>query len=258
MNWNIYGSGSYDWTMDQPGFTWGAFVDLNQKRWALRAGYFLEPTHSNGNEYDTNIPTHGQYLLEPELRYSLFSQPGIVRPMVWVTRANMGSYSEAVAMPVTTPGYPNIVQTRDVRVAYGFVLNVEQALSRDLGVFSRASWTPGLVEVMGWTECDESLSLGAVLTGTAWRRPNDRVGLAGVIEGLSPAARAYFAAGGMGVLIGDGRLNYRPEQVVEAYYALSVTRWATLTLDFQFVANPAYNADRGPVPIYGARLHVEL
>ena len=258
MNWNLYGSGSYDWTMDQPGFTWGGLVELNEKRWALRVGYFLEPTHSNGNTFDLDIPTRGQYLAEPELRYAVLSQPGVLRVMGWVTRASMGSYAEAVAMPLSTAGYPDITRTREVRATYGVVVNVEQALSRDLGVFSRASWTPGLVEVMGWTECDESVSLGAVLSGTVWRRPDDRVGLAGVIEGLSASAREYFAAGGLGVLIGDGRLTYRPEQVLEAYYAVSLSRWATLTLDFQYVDNPAYNADRGPVPIYAGRLHVEL
>ncbi len=258
LNWNIYGSGSYDWTMDKPGFTWGAIVDLNQKRWALRFGYFLEPTESNGNTFDTNIPTHGQYLVEPEARYSLLSQPGVLRLMGWVTRASMGSYAEAVATSPTTPGYPDITRTRAVRATYGLVVNVEQAVSADLGVFSRASWTPGQVEVMGWTDCDESVSLGAALTGRSWRRPRDTVGLAGVVEGLSPEARAYFAAGGMGIVIGDGRLNYRPEAVMEAYYALGLTSWATLTVDYQLVGNPAYNADRGPVSIYAARVHVEL
>jgi high affinity Mn2+ porin len=258
LNWNIYGGGSYDWTMDRPGFTWGAIVELNQARWAFRVGYFLEPAVSNGITFDTNIPTRGQYLAEPEVRYSLFSQPGVARLMLWVNRANMGSYSAALAMPGSTPGYPDITQTRTIRADYGLVLNVEQALSRDLGLFSRASWTPGLLEVMGWTDCDESLSLGAQLMGRSWRRPEDHVGLAGLIEGLSPEARAYFAAGGLGILIGDGHLNYRPEEVLEAYYALGVTRWATVSLDYQFVANPAYNADRGPVSIYAARLHAEL
>jgi high affinity Mn2+ porin len=223
----------------------------------VRAGYFLEPTESNGNSFDLNVPTRGQYLVEPELRYSLFSQPGVLRVTAWATRATMGSYSEALAMPATTAGYPDITQTRQVRSTYGFVANVEQAVTRDLGLFSRASWTPGLVEVMGWTDCDESLSLGLLLTGDLWRRPDDQVGLAGVLEGLSPEARAYFAAGGTGIVIGDGRLDYRPEQVAEIYYALGLTPWATLTLDTQLVVNPAYNADRGPVPIYAARLHVE-
>jgi high affinity Mn2+ porin len=257
LNWNIYGSGSYDWTMDRPGFTWGAFVELNQKRWAVRAGYFLEPTESNGNAYDPDVPTRGQYLVEPEVRYALLGQPGVLRLMAWAARANMGSYSEAVALSTSTPGYPDITRTRQVRSTYGFVANVEQAVTRDLGLFSRASWTPGLVEVMGWTDCDESVSLGLLLTGTLWQRPDDHLGIAGVVEGLSPEARAYFAAGGMGIVIGDGRLDYRPEQVAEAYYAIALTPWATLTIDAQLVANPAYNADRGPVPIYAARLHVE-
>lgn len=257
LNWNIYGSGSYDWTMDKPGFTWGAAAELNQKAWAVRFGYFLEPTESDGNSFDTNIPTHGQYLIEPELRYSLFSQPGALRLLAWATQANMGSYSEALALPRTTAQYPDMAETRRVRATYGFVANVEQAVSRDVGLFSRASFTPGLVEVMGWTDCDESLSLGTSLAGAAWHRTEDRVGLAGVIEGLSAEARAYFAAGGLGILIGDGRLNYRAEQVFEAYYSVSLAPGAALTLDFQFVANPAYNADRGPVPIYAARLHVD-
>jgi high affinity Mn2+ porin len=257
LNWNVYGGGSYDWTMDQPGFTWGALVELNQPRWAVRAGYFLEPTVSNGNTFDTNIPAHGQYLIEPELRWSTSSGSGIARLLLWVTRANMGSYAAALAMPRATPGYPDITQTRETRVTYGFVASVEQALSRDVGVFSRVSWTPGLVEVMGWTDCDESFSLGAQITGTAWRRPDDRLGLAGVVEGLSAQARAYFTAGGTGILIGDRRLDYRPETVLEIYYALAVLKWATLSLDYQIVANPAYNADRAPVPIYAVRLHAE-
>jgi len=258
LNWNIYGGGSYDWTMDRPGWTWGAIVDFNQPSWALRAGYFLENTVSNGNSYDLEIPTHGQYTVEPELRYSLLTRPGKLRLFGWVSRANMGSYADAVAMPLTTPGYPDITQTRQVRTNYGFVANVEQSITDDLGVFSRASYSPGLVEVMGWTDCDESVSLGTVLRGTAYRRPDDAIGVAGVVEGLSPEARSYFAAGGTGIVIGDGRLDYRPEEILEAYYAFGIARWVTLTLDYQLVANPGYNADRGPVSIYAARLHAEL
>jgi high affinity Mn2+ porin len=111
---------------------------------------------------------------------------------------------------------------------------------------------------MGWTDCDESLSLGLMLKGTSWGRPSDRIGLAGLIEGLSPEARAYFAAGGLGILIGDGRLNYRPEKILETYYALSLNKWTTLTADYQFIESPGYNADRGPVSVFSARLHAEF
>ena len=61
-----------------------------------------------------------------------------------------------------------------------------------------------------------------------------------------------------GILIGDGRLNYQEEKILEAYYALNLGKGATLTFDYQFVVDPAYNADRGPVSIFATRMHVEF
>jgi high affinity Mn2+ porin len=258
LNWNMYCCGSYDVTMDKIGYTWGAAAELNQKSWAIRAGYFLVPAVSNANSYDIHISERGEYIGELELRYSLFSQPGKFRLMGWANIANMGGYADALAMPVTTPDYPDITQTRHVRTNYGFVANLEQAITADLGIFSRASWSPGRVELIGWTDCDESLSFGAVLKGSAWGRPDDKIGVAGVVEGLSSIARAYFAAGGLGILVGDGQLNYRPERILEAYYAYSVNKWATFTFDYQFIDNPGYNADRGPVSVFSGRLHAQF
>jgi high affinity Mn2+ porin len=258
LNWNMYCCGSYDLTMDKVSYTWGTFVELNQKYWALRTGYFLVPTVSNANTYDTDIPDRGEYTTELELRYSLYDQPGKVRLFGWLNRAVAGSYAEAVALPMTSPNYPDITLTRRVRNDYGFVINLEQAVTNDLGLFSRATWNPGQTEIIGWTDCDESLSIGAVLKGALWGRLDDKVGLGVVVEGLSPEARAYFAAGGLGILIGDGQLNYQPEKILEAYYAYILNKWATLTLDYQFVADPAYNADRGPVSIFAARFHAEF
>jgi high affinity Mn2+ porin len=257
FNWNIDCCGSYDWTMDQLSYTWGAMAELNQKFWAVRAGYFLAPIVSNSDNLDTHFPD-GEYIGELELRYWLFAQPGKLRLMAWANRANMGSYAAALAEPITTPSYPDITLVRRVRTNYGFAANLEQAITDDLGVFSRASWNTGLYEIIAWTDCDESLSAGAVLKGTSWGRPNDKIGVAGLIEGLSPEARAYFAAGGLGILIGDGALNYRPEKVLESYYSYSLNKWASLTFDYQFVANPAYNADRGPVHIFSGRLHAQF
>ena len=196
LNWNMYCCGSYDVTMDKIGYTWGAAAELNQKFWAIRAGYFLVPVVSNVNSYDTRIAEHGEYIGELELRYSLFSQPGKLRLMGWANIANMGSYAEALAMPVTTPNYPSITLTRQVRTNYGFVVNLEQAISSELGIFSRASWSPGRVEIIGWTDCDESLSFGAVLRGNAWGRPDDKIGVAGVVEGLVRRLAGVFRCRG--------------------------------------------------------------
>jgi high affinity Mn2+ porin len=257
MNWNMYCCGSYDLTMDKVGYTWGALAELNQKTWAFRAGYFLVPVVSNDNRYDSHIIDRGEYIAELELRYAIAEQPGKLRLMGWLNRANAGSYAEAVTLPLASPNYPDITLTRRVRNNYGFVVNVEQAISEDFGVFSRASWNAGKTEKIGWTDTDMSFSLGGVLKGTSWNRPNDKIGVSGLIEGLSSEARAYFAAGGLGILIGDGALNYRPEQVLEAFYSYNVNRWWTLTLDYQFFLNPAYNADRGPVSIFGLRVHAD-
>ncbi len=255
LNWNAYGGGSYDWTMDKLSWTWGGMADLNQERWAFRAGYFLLPDVSNSNTFDTHVPERGQYVAELDLRYSPLSRPGKLLLFGWLSHGNMGSFADSLAEPASTAGYPDITLTRQERTNYGFVVSVEQSISADVGLFSRASWSPGHVEVMGWTDCDESLSLGAALRGTSWRRTNDTLGVVGVAEGLSAINRQYFAAGGMGILIGDGMLNYRPEMVVETYYALSPIKWAALTFDYQLIANPGYNADRGPVSIFSGRLH---
>ncbi len=258
LNWNMYGNGSYDWTMDKLSWTWGAVAELNQKHWAFRVGYFMVPTESNSNYFDRRVPQRGEYAAELELRYALLAQPGKLRFFGWVNRANMGSYAETVALPTTSANYPDIALTRQTRTNYGVVVGMEQAITSDLGVFSRASWSPGQTEVIGWTDVSNSVSLGAVLKGASWGRPNDKIGLAGVTQGLSAQARAYFAAGGLGILIGDGALNYRRENVLEVYYAYSINKWATLTFDYQFFANPGYNADRGPISVYSTRLHAEF
>jgi high affinity Mn2+ porin len=255
LNWNAYGAGAFDWTMDQISWTWGALAELNQKNWAVRAGYFLLPIVSSNNSFDTHIPGRGEYALEWEWRYSLLSRRGKLRVFGWVNHGTMGSYAAALALPATTPNYPDITLTRQVRSNPGMVVNVEQQLTDDIGLFSRASWSPGRVEILGGTDCSESLSVGAVLKGSSWGRHNDRIGVSGILGGLSPIARAYFAAGGTGILIGDGALNYRVEQVAEAYYSYSAAKWLALSLDYQFVVNPGYNADRGPVSIYAVRVH---
>lgn len=258
LNWNVYGGGAYDWTMDKLSWTWGAVAEFNQKHWAVRAGYFLLPEVANSNSFDTEIGKRGEYALEGELRYALMSQPGKVRLFGWVNHGIMGGYADALALPTTSTNYPDLAATRRVRTNYGVVFNVEQAITTDLGVFSRASWSPGEAEIVGWTDVHRALSAGSVLKGTAWSRPDDRIGIAGVIEALSPVGRRYFGAGGIGILIGDGQLNYREEQIFETYYAYKLNRFTTVTFDYQHIANPAYNADRGPVSFYSARLHAEF
>jgi high affinity Mn2+ porin len=256
LNWNVYGTGAYDWTMDLLSWTWGGMAELNQPDWAVRAGYFLLPAVANTNQYDLRIPGKGQYLLEFERRFAPYGRAGKVLLFGWLAHGNIGSYSEALAQ---TGSPPDVSLTRGHdRFNGGVVLGLDQAITDSLGVFSRASWSPEQGESMGWTDCGAAFTLGATLKGASWRRPDDTVGLAGLIEALSPLARRYFAAGGMGTIIGDGALNYRPEVIAEAYYAWRPLGWATATADYQLVVDPGYNRDRGPVSIFALRLHAEF
>lgn len=130
--------GAYDWTMDLLSWTWGGLVDLNQKHWAARVGYFLLPVESSTNYFDTLLVRHGQYTGEVDLRYRLYDQPGKLQLFGWISHGNIGSYGDALAQPRTTPGFPNVTLTRGrERYNWGFVVSVEQALAADLGVFSR-------------------------------------------------------------------------------------------------------------------------
>ena len=257
LNWSIYSHGAFDYAADQKGYGWGTVLDFNQKNWALRGGYFLEPKFSNSERFDLDIPRRGQYLLELETRHQIAGQAGKIRYLGWFARANAGNFREAVADPAFDPS-GSIEATRRTRTLYGVGVSLEQAITADLGLFARASLRDGRNEVMAWTDVDRSVTAGLALKGTAWRRPDDTIGFAGVLNGLGRDYRRYLAAGGLGINIGDGQLSYRPEAVLETYYSLAVRRNVFLTLDYQFAPSPAYNADRGPVSIGAMRLHAHF
>jgi high affinity Mn2+ porin len=255
MNWSIWASGAFDYAADKLGLGYGATAELNQKQWALRGGYFLMDAESNSNNFDMNIPRRGEYVVELETRYSLFGQPGKLRTLGFVNSDFSGSYRETLNNPALNL---DISQTRRGRIKYGYALNVEQAITDDIGLFGRWSWNDGTNEIMAFTDIDRSLSLGTSIKGTKWGRPDDVVGIAGAINGLSQDHRDFLAAGGLGPLIGDGQLNYRHERVLETYYAYALNKALTFTADYQLIVNPAYNADRGPVSIFSGRLHAEF
>jgi len=255
MNWALWAPGAFDYAADKLGLTYGATAELNQKSWALRAGYFLTDSEPNSNEFDMRIFRRGQYVVELETRYSLFSQPGKLRTIGWLNNAYAGSYREALTDAALNL---DIAQTRTGRTKYGYVINVEQAVSDDVGLFARWSWNDGKSEIMSFTDIDASLSFGASIKGTRWSRPDDVVGIGGAINALSRDHRDFIAAGGMGVLIGDGALNYRNEQILEAYYLFALNKQLSLTADYQLIVNPAYNADRGPVSVFSGRLRGEF
>jgi high affinity Mn2+ porin len=255
MNWSMWAPGAFDYSADKVGLTYGATAEFNQKQWALRAGYFLMVGTSNANNFDMRVFQRGEYVLELETRYSLFSLPGKLRTIVWLNSAFSGSYRETLDNPALNL---DIAQTREGRIKYGYVFNLEQALTDDIGLFGRWSWNDGKTEIMAFTDIDASLATGLSIRGTRWGRPDDVIGVGGAINALSKDHRDFIAAGGLGVLIGDGALNYRRERILETYYAYALNKQITLTADYQLITNPAYNADRGPVSVFSGRFHGEF
>jgi high affinity Mn2+ porin len=258
MNWAMWSSGAYDFPADLPGYTRGAVVELNRKDWAVRAGLFQVPDAPNS---DILIFKTGGAVVEFEGRYAIFDQPGKLRLGVFGNRGNTGNYRQALAIEGMDPALDIndvMASIRKDNPKYGFYANAEQQIAKDVGLFARASWNDGQNEILSFTDIDRSISGGLSVKGSYWGRPRDTFGIGGAVNGLSAAHRDFLAAGGLGLLIGDGQLNYRNERVFETYYAYAIDKNFTVTADYQFIANPAYNADRGPVHIFSGRLHGEF
>jgi high affinity Mn2+ porin len=260
MNWAMWSSAAYDFPADLPGFTRGAVVEFNRKDWAVRAGAFEVPNAPNSDVLVINGRNFGT-VVEFEERHTIRGQPGKLRLGAFANDGNTGDYREALALETIGPTLDinNVMASiRRDNLKYGFYLNAEQQIVKDVGLFARASWNDGHSETLSFTDIDRSVSAGLSIKGSSWGRASDTIGIGGAVNGLSDAHRDFLAAGGNGLLIGDGRLNYRPERILEAYYAYAITSHFTATADYQFITNPAYNADRGPVSIFSARLHGEF
>src|SRR5262249_14698054 len=124
--------------------------------------------------------------------------------------------------------------------------------------FGRAGWNSGDTESFAYTEVNDTLSIGADITGSRWRRGLDRAGVAVVSNGLSAGHREYLRAGGLGFLLGDGTLAYGRGAILETYYTAHAWRGVFGTVGGQFIDHPGYNRDRGPVAVFAARMHVDF
>lgn len=255
LNWGFMDNLAWDYAADTRGYTWGFVLEYNQAQFAFRWAEVLEPKEANQLEFDTNIAhAHGDNW-EFEYRYLLSKHPGKARLLAYLNHAHMGSYEQTLSDPAYQM---DVTQTRAYRAKYGFGLNLEQEILADLGLFSRLGWNNGQTETWAFTEVDRTASIGANLKGTRWSRPQDVAGLAVLVNWLSKPHADYISAGGYGFIIGDGKLNYAPEEIIEAFYLWKPWKYVGMTGDFQFINHPAYNADRGPAAVGAARLHFEI
>jgi high affinity Mn2+ porin len=257
LNWAIVDTGTFDYAADAWAFTYGAAVEWYKGPWTLRAGLFDLSIVPNSTDLD---PAFGQFqwLGEIERRYALWGQPGKLAVTGFLTRARMGRFSDAIRLANMTGEPADIAAVRQYRSRSGLSLNVEQQLSADIGVFARAGWVDGSVEPFDFTDVDRTVAAGMVINGRTWGRQDHTLGIAGLVNGISSEHVAFLNAGGLGILVGDGKLPHpRPEAILETYYSFPVLSWRA-TVDYQFIANPAYNADRGPVSILGTRLRAQF
>jgi high affinity Mn2+ porin len=255
MNWALVANEAWDYPADSLGYMTGLAAELYLPPWVARYGFFQMPDVSNGIGQDQNYLKAWGMVTEFERRYTVNGHPGVVRFFAYLNSAHMGSYQAALDSPIRPA---DIVATEAYRYKYGFGLNLEQEVIKNVGAFARLGWSDGQTEAWAFADVDRTASLGLSVKGEFWKRPNDTVGLGGVINGLSPVHRDFFAAGGTGILAGDGALNYALEKVLEVYYDFDVWKNVHVTLDYQYVVDPAYNRDRGPVSVLGARLHWEF
>jgi high affinity Mn2+ porin len=254
MNWALMYNGAWDYPADTRGYTIGTMQELAMRTWSLRFASAMEPTVANGPTFDTRITKNRGDVAEWELRYSPEGHSGKLRILGYLNRDDGGTFREALELG----GIPELGPTRrNGTVKYGLGLNLEQELTPEIGIFSRYGWSDGKTEAWAFTQIDRTLSGGISIKGGRWKRSRDHIGIAALRNYLSGDQRRFLAAGGVGFIIGDGKLNYRPESIVEAYYAFSATRTWTISADYQFVQNPAYNYDRGPVSAVSIRLHWE-
>jgi high affinity Mn2+ porin len=270
LNWSVVNAGTFDYAGDAWGYTYGAAAEWYLGRFTLRGGVFdmsVTPAEAANSAAAYGLdPTFSQtqFVGEIEERHELWGQPGKLKLTAFVTHGRMGDFQDAVAL--SQPGQPfagdannAIASLRTYRYRPGVSLNFEQQVTETLGVFGRAGWADGSVEPWDFTEIDRTMLAGVSIGGKQWGRPNDTIGIAGVINGLAPVHAAYFNAGGTGIIIGDGALpSYRLEQIVEAYYSYALTASTKISVDYQFIANPGYNAERGPVNVFAGRFHTQF
>jgi high affinity Mn2+ porin len=261
MNWTVDNNGAYDYAADTRGFTFAAMVEYHDRRSAIRFAEALMPKVANGIHLDADLSRAHAENVEVELHRTVIPRrEGVLRLLAFVNHANMGSYRQAVDnfLAGLTPVPDITAHPLQTTIKYGFGVNFEQPLNNWLGVFGRWGWNEGRHESYVYTETDATVLIGVGASGARWDRKFDHLGAAFVTNGISRDHQQYLGLGGLGFLLGDGRLNYGRENIVETYYTLHAWRGVYPSFGFQYVANPGYNRDRGPVLVPSLRLHLEL
>ena len=259
-NWTIDNNGAWDYAADTRGYTVGLTADYEDRNWGFRFAEGLMPKVANGIDLVWRPWQAHAENFEYELRHGVIpKKAGAIRLLAYTNYANMGIYRDQVikaAEEGTTPDITN--HPWHITRKYGFGINIEQNFARHLTAFARFGWDNGKTESFAYTEVDQTFAQGVGANGAWWHRKQDRAGIVFVTNAIKKDHQNYLAAGGLGFLLGDGRLNYGREKILESYYTAHVWRGIYLAPGVQYVVNPGYNRDRGPVVVPSFRAHVEF
>lgn len=266
MNWTIDNNGAWDYAADTRGYTVGGMAEYDDRNWSIRYGLFAMPVVANGIDLDWAFSRSHAHNGEFELRHSWIKSPqgedrkGVSRVLFFANRAHMGTYREANDAYLNgVDATPAITRHEHFgALKYGFGYNTEQELTENLRVFGRFGWNEGQHESYAYTEVDQTVELGGDYAGKRWHRPVDKFAIAFVSNAIKKDHQEYLKLGGLGFLLGDGRLNYGRENIVESYYTWHAWRGLFYSLDVQHIDNPGYNRDRGPAWVGSVRAHVDF
>jgi len=259
MGWGVMYNGAWDYPADTRGYTWGWVHEFHTRRWSLRYASVAMPLTANGLRFDRRLFRDRGDVGEAELRVHPRGHDGAIRILAYGNHANAGTYGDALRLAAQQGGRPDVTATRRVgTLKYGFGINVEQEIKKDVGVFGRLGWNDGKTESFAFTAIDRLATAGISFSGHRWKRSKDTAATELTVGGISGVHAVYLQRGGLDFLIGDGTLRYGPEVIWESYYCAQTLPGLFATFDLQHVNNPAYNRDRGPVWIESLRLHLEF
>jgi hypothetical protein len=252
LNWASLTYGAWDYPADARGYTRGAAIEYISPGWQVRAGHFAMPKESNGLALDSGTTPYGQ-MTEAEHPYRIAGRDAVVRALVFRNRVNAGSFRDALS--VANGGVPDVTQVRHLQSKSGFGLSTQVRLAPDIGAYVRAGWNDGDTETYAFTEIDRSLAEGVLLKGGRWGRDQDSAGLATYFNGLSHDHRDYLGGRRAGFLPRRRTPELLTERILEAFYSVGLVRGTSVSADYQYVANPGYNHDRGPANVFTLRAH---
>jgi high affinity Mn2+ porin len=261
MNWSLMSNGAWDYPANTRGYTWGFALEYITPSYAVRFAETAEPLVANGSDFDWNVVKSRGETMELEKDYRIHAKKGAIRLLLYRNLSRAGIYKNAINSLLSgTDTSMNVnTGTSYTGVKYGICLNAEQNLSDNVAIFARAGWNDGRSATWAFTEIDQTISAGINIKGSRWKRPDDMLGIAIVANGISNDHWDFLNYGGYGFLIGDGKLpHYGSETIGEVFYSVQLAKSLWFSGDYQYVQNPAYNRDRGPVNVWALRAHVEF